>query len=421
MRSALPLPLLALLFLASACSGAGPEPAAQAPPPRVAEQREDPAPRTRTGRVRLAQTFVLPGRRPWEIQAALASLREAGATVVALRAFHLPGDRYHGMAEEGAPRTGVYFRSEGSPLVADLLPVFVAAAHEEGLEAWAWMTTLDSRWLLEAIPEATAWSADPLSGRITPARRLDPFHPSTTRALEKLYRDLGRTGVDGILFQDDLVMRHTEGFSERARQAWAEASGRSAEPALFYREVVPRADGRARVGRYTAAFEAWTAWRTQSLLDLAEGLVEQAREGADGPVAACLNVYYDELWTPEGARNWLARDLKASLARDFDRYVVMAYHRQIGEETGRAGSGLQEALATMAGRLAEAAGDPARMVVKLQTVDWGTGEAIPMEEIEAAARPWLDAAPFSVGLAPASPLRPVSFPGQRPASAESRK
>jgi len=402
--------LLALLAL-GACSVPAPEPedgtvpgpaVTAVPGPTAGEApvalEAVPAPR----RIRLAQVFVLGGRTPRDLGEEMAALRAAGADAVALRAFHLRGDRYHGGGPPGAPRHGTYFRSEGSPLVDGLLPAFVEAAHVEGLEAWGWMTTLGSRWLLEEIPEAAGWQADPLTGALSRTDRLDPFHPATAAALEALYRDLGRTGIDAILFQDDLVLRHREGFGPWAEEAYRRETGRACEPRLFYEEVRREADGRLRVGRYTEAYRRWSRWRAAKLLDLAERLSSVAAEGAGGPVAACLNVYYDELWTPDGALLWLARDLDAALEREFDRYVVMAYHRQIADETDRRGDALWEALGRMARSLAARDLAPERAVVKLQTVDWRTGERLPADELARAARPWLETAPFSIGLAPAA-------------------
>jgi hypothetical protein len=395
--------VLATLLALAACSAAPPEPGretdagpAAAPAPSAAPEAAGRSAR----RIRLAQVFVLGGRTPRALREEIASLKAAGADAVALRAFHLRGDRYHGGGRSGAPAEGTYYRSGNSPLVDDLLPAFVEAAHEEGLEAWAWMTTLGSRWLLDEVPEAAGWQADPLTGALSRTDRLDPTHPAAAAALQSLYRDLGRTGIDAVLFQDDLVLRHGEGFGPSAVEAYRSATGRACDPRLFYEDVRRDPDGRVRVGRYTEAYRLWSRWRAARLLDLAERLSEAAAQGADGPLATCLNVYYDEIWNPEGALLWLARDLDASLERDFDRYVVMAYHRQIADETGRSGKALWEALGRMARDLAGRDLEPGRAVVKLQAVDWTSGQRLSPDELARAARPWLETAPFSIGLAP---------------------
>lgn len=414
-------------FCLAACGGAPPgdradggaaaprgEAAAHASPPTM------PAPPPE--RIDLVQVFVLPGVRPWEVQDALARAREAGAEVVALRMFQLERDRPHAYLEwesAGRPPTGVWYPARGAPQLApDLAEVFIQAAHAEGLEAWAWMTTLASRWLIEEDPDLAGWSYDPITDALERTRRLDPFHPEVRSRLEGLWSDLGRAGFDGVLFQDDLVMRHTEGYGPHSARAWLREKGEALDPSGFYLEPRRTESGRLRVRGYSDGYREWAAWRTRHLLDLAQGLAEAFREAAPGAPEVALNVYYDELWTREGALMWLARDLDASLERSFDRYVVMAYHRQIGAELGREGAGLREALATMASRLAERPIDPARFIVKLQSVDWRTGEQIPTAELVEAAAPWLEAGPFSLGLAPWSTETDASFDTLRAAARE---
>jgi len=368
------LGLLALLFLAS-CR--------QAPPAEAIVA--DPLPAT-PERIRLAQLFVSKARNDDELREELRAIRGTGANVVVIRAFHLRGDSYHRLTPEGAPEVGVYFRSEGSPLVADVLPSFVKAAHAEGLHAWGWMTTRYCGWLLEGVPDGAEYRRVGHDLKRGPA--LDLFNPEAIQALEGLYRDLGASGVDGVLFQDDLVLRGGDGFGPHA----AEVLG----------------PGALALGELRAP--DWYPRRAAHLVHVGEGLAGAARTGAGREIAVAWNVYYDELWVPDKALEWLSRDVSLAGRARFDYLVVMAYHRQVARELQLGGDDLRSALATMARRLeAEVLDAPSRAVVKLQAVDWRTGEAIPLDELRWAAEPWLETAPFSLGIARIEALEGVRF------------
>ena len=198
----------------------------------------------RRGRIWLAQVFVSQARTERELLGELRAIRGTGASVVVIRAFHLRGDSYHRLAPEGAPPEGVYFRSEGSPLVADFLPGYVRAAHAEGLEVWGWMTTRKCRWLLDRVPDGAEHVRD--GDRLLPGPDLDLFHPDVLAALDRLYHDLGATGVDGILFQDDLALRMDEGFGPHAERELGLAGPEVGQEASWY---LQRAEWLIQVGK----------------------------------------------------------------------------------------------------------------------------------------------------------------------------
>ena len=71
------------------------------------------------------------------------------------------------------------------------------------------MTTRACDWLLEERPDLADLRYDSTLGKTLPTRRLNIFHPVVRRRLTEVFRDLARADIDGVLFQDDLVL--TEG------------------------------------------------------------------------------------------------------------------------------------------------------------------------------------------------------------------
>jgi hypothetical protein len=58
------------------------------------------------------------------------------------------------------------------------------------------------------------------------------------KRLEGLFRDLGRYPIDGILFQDDLILYHNEDFGTEANQSFLKEFGYLPRPDLFLHRPV---------------------------------------------------------------------------------------------------------------------------------------------------------------------------------------
>ena len=108
-----------------------------------------------------------------------------------------------------------------------------------------------------------------------PVDKLDPFDPKVERVLKDLWRSLARAGVDGVLLQDDLMMRQLEGFSDDARKAWKRRTGRALVPEEL---VTVTGEGKAARVKYEEPFWDFAAMKRDRLLDLAEALQAAARE-----------------------------------------------------------------------------------------------------------------------------------------------
>jgi len=334
--------------------------------------------------LRVAQVLLFRGTTPAEIEANLARLKDAGVTTVFVRVFQNRGDRplFYG----GRPTTavGVYFPTTGAPVVADGLAVVSAACRRLGLSVYAWMTTRASDWLLEERPELADLRYDSATDKMLPAARLNIFHPLVRQRLSAVFRDLARADIDGVLFQDDLVLKAGEGFSPEAIAAYLKESGTAVSPALLFER--PLDAGAAAIFSadfYRESFWPWVAWKNRALLDLAQELMAAAREVRPG-LRFALNMYYETVLNPRMALAWYAQDLGVARSRPFDYFSLMSYHRQIGRELSYTPDDAIAAVGVLSRQAAAAAGNPARVIVKVQSLDWETHALIPAEEFDRA-------------------------------------
>lgn len=294
----------------------------------------------------------------------------------------------------------------------DILSLALKAARSEGLRLFAWMSTLHADWALRESPDMAGYRFSLRARRLERNGRLDPFNPGARRYLRGVFRDLARYPLDGILVQDDLILRHTEGYGPHAARLYRDAFGAPLEPQAMYRGIHPDAEGIFRVARYTDDFWRWTLWRSRELLLLAEELIGTFK--ALNPKAKIsLNIFYEAVLDPRNALAWMAFDLESASGLPVDYFALMAYHRQISRELAIPLEKSLGLLRQMASSGALGAGGRERVLLKVQTLDWATGEEVPPEELERAIRAALSGGALNLALVArlASPLSPALVRG----------
>ncbi len=334
-----------------------------------------------------------------EVNDRLADFKKAGVMAVIVRVFHNKGDRAYGFIEPDS-ETGVYFRTDHAPVVADVLGPFCEMAHAHGIKVIAWMTSRYANYGKEDATALRCMSWDFGKKGPVPQKGHSPLLPEAQEAIISIYSDLARYPIDGVLIQDDLILKHTEGMNPRARRLYEKVSGRKADPDLFYKKVRKSGD-RYYVGEYTDEFMKWARWKNSTLLLLAER-IRKAVHQKRPHVPVGLNIYYETATRPEKGLTWFSQDMEATMRSDLDFYALMLYHRQMRRELSLSRESVFDLIDTAVDKLAGKADRSQRIWVKLQTVDWFTGARVPEAELVSLSRRVCDS---NVGLVlmPASP------------------
>ncbi|MBN1883793.1 MAG: hypothetical protein JW885_16645 [Deltaproteobacteria bacterium] len=299
----------------------------------------------------------------------MAAVKDLGCNTVIVRVFHNKGDRFYPFAE---PRcdAGVYFATEHAPVVDDVLGTMIAAAKANDLSLFAWMTT---RYAVEGNDAYGLLEYDFKTKTLVPAFGVNLFSDLEVERLVGLYRDLAAYSIDGVLFQDDLVLKHAEGMGEDAEKLY----GKEIEPETFY--VDPYLNGAGTkyyVHGYTDAFYDWAAFKSRRLGDVVKNIIDGVKK--DRPeMLFCVNLSYEAVLRPDLALTWLSQDLGEFERAGADYFFIMAYQRQMMAEKGL---GDLSELGPEYRELCESgvfmAGDPKRLVIKPQLIDWQTGRAV---------------------------------------------
>ncbi len=340
--------------------------------------------------LRAVQVMFFEGRTLAEVEGEIKVLKASGVDTIILRVFHNRGDRYYPVAGRRA-ESGVYFSTSASPVVDDLLAAVLDAAHRNGMKVFAWMTTRYADYGAEGLFPCASYDISAREyGR---CKGLDLFSDEAVERLEKIYSDLAGYEVDGVLFQDDLVLRHNEGFGEAAAAAFVRDTGFGLDPESFY---VRTPSGQVH---YTRLFWKWSSWKNRRLVSVAERLMHVVKRKRPEAMFA-INLMYESVTNPPYALAWLSQDMKEALKADFDYYSIMAYHRQMGQELGKDGGEVREMIARMVADAAVTIGEPRRVLMKVQTIDWETGQPLDDGEVAGLIREIKGVRDVSVAVVP---------------------
>jgi biofilm PGA synthesis lipoprotein PgaB len=323
--------------------------------------------------LRAVQVSVFEGKNYKEVAEEFDALKVSGVNAVIVRVFHNKGDRFYRFVTPHSDE-GVYFSTQYVPVVADMLGRVIEIAHERDIKIFAWMTTRYANYGMGERYDIACKGYDVLSGSIVRCKGLDLFSEDAIRHLEGLYGDLADYDIDGILFQDDLILKHTEGFGEHAETLYRKDNGYALDPKeIFFRDE----EGAIR---YTPEFWKWVAWKNKRLLEVAQRLKTVIKEKRPGTKIA-LNLMYETVSDPKNALAWFSQNLIKATKGDFDYYAVMAYHRQMSEELEQDITQIKFMIEEMTSNAVNIVGDPQKVLIKLQTVDWKTSMPISSEEI----------------------------------------
>lgn len=257
---------------------------------------------------------------------------------------------------------GLYFTNSSFKLVRPLLDDWAPRFGRGEVGFWAWMGARYFTWLKDSRYLDLEWQ----DGRRRIIPKLDLFNPDAERIIVSLFINLAQKPVQGILIQDDLAVRRSEGFSNWGKAYFTRVSGLPAEERLMARD--DNESGRA-----------WISCKCERVAQVLEKIIV-ACKSLRPQMKIGMNVHYETPLSPEWARSWYAHDLQALTASSLDYFYLMAYQRQIRSELGLSEADNRAYFARMTAAALKCFGS--RLVVKMQVRDWQTGEAIPLAELK---------------------------------------
>ncbi len=251
------------------------------------------------------------------------NLKNLGYNCIILRVFHNRGDRFHHLAQKSGRKLkpeGVYFTTSQVPVIADILTPVCDCAHRCNLKIYAWMNTLKADYSHKLKHKVLTYNQK--TGQIEPEKNLlDPDDPENINFLEHLFADLATHPIDGILLQDDLMLRHNQGFKLLNHKPFP-------LPAKIY-ELNPQ--NPTRIESYKPDFKQWRRQQALLLRSLANRIFAAARRLKPQLICA-QNIHYEILYNPAWGRDWFAWTKTALAGSTADYLMIMSYQERVRKE-----------------------------------------------------------------------------------------
>ncbi|MEX0999436.1 MAG: poly-beta-1,6-N-acetyl-D-glucosamine N-deacetylase PgaB [Thermodesulfobacteriota bacterium] len=325
--------------------------------------------------IRAAQVFHSNANNYAEFEREVIRMKHLGVNIMIFRVFGNKGDRIYKFANPNS-NIGVYFKTTHSPVIDDVLRKVTKIAHKHGIKVFAWMTTRHAIYDGEEDVWDSEYSLSQMDYKTLP--KLDLFNDQAVWQLEQLYADLAKYPIDGVLIQDDFVMRHMEGFGTEARVQYLSQYNKLLDAKNMYTELELKDNGRVKRIVYSDEFWQFQGWKNAQLILVADELIKTLKE-ANPRLEVALNVSYELFHKPKNALAWFAHD--KILAKKFNYVAVMAYQDQMMKELGVSLDEAGDLIKENTDKAIDAMGSPERVIMKIQTIDWNTSKELSLKQI----------------------------------------
>ena len=325
--------------------------------------------------IRAAQVFHSNANNYREFEREVIRMKHLGVNIMIFRVFGNKGDRIYKFANPNSD-IGVYFKTTHSPVIDDVLGKVTKIAHKHGIKVFAWMTTRHAIYGGEEDVWDSEYSFSQMDYKTLP--KLDLFNDQAVWRLQQLYADLAKYPIDGVLIQDDFVMRHMEGFGTEARVQYLSQYNKLLDAKNMYTELELKDNGRVKRIVYSDEFWQFQGWKNAQLILVADELIKALKE-TNPRLEVALNVSYELFHKPKNALAWFAHD--KILAKKFNYVAVMAYQDQMMKELGVSLDEAGDLIKENTDKAIEAMGSPERVIMKIQTIDWDTSKELSLKQI----------------------------------------
>ena len=308
-----------------------------------------------------AQLFVLDAAYKNDLNRFFMEIKKQGADTVYLRVFHNAQDRVHLGLANPCPGGGVYFESNNACVVANLLGNAVAAGHANGVKVHAWMATRSLSFLKGDAMLSRSFSPN---GGTVAGYGANIFNPTVRKTIKNLFLELAASGADGILVQDDFIIKYNEGADATACAAFIKETGIACTADTFF-AITKDKNGNSVFGKRTDAYQKWIKWKSEKLRDFLYEIRSEARL-INPRLKWAVNIYYETPVFPDKGLAWYAQDMNMLRSAGVDYFAIMMYQEQIMKEMRLTKGKFLDFAETLAKSSISAGETPSGAVFKIQ-------------------------------------------------------
>lgn len=345
-------------------------------------------------RIKGAQVFVLDKAYKDNLDAFFLEAKNKGVNTVFFRVFHNSKDRSH-LDIPLKCESGVYFDTQAACVVNNLLPEAVKSAKKHDIKIFAWMATRSLSFLKDKENLSLAFNAD---GGETAGYGANIFKKEVRDTILQLFKDLAKNDIDGVLFQDDFIIKYNEGADEYAKKLFEDASGIKAERDTFFGKVKEYKSKKV-FSEFKPEFYIWADWKSAYLAEFFKELKEQMKT-VSPKILFAANVYYETPVDEKAALSWYSQKLPSLLEAGADYLAVMGYYEQIKEEQNLDRAAAAQFIGKIAENAVKTAKDEKKVIMKLQSRSFTSGKALDYEDFKLVCRYIKPAGDVSIAAVP---------------------
>lgn len=308
-----------------------------------------------------AQVFVLNEKYKNNIDAFFKEAKAKGINTVFFRVFHNSRDRSH-LGLKVKCESGVYYETTHACTVNNLLGEVVKSAHDNDIKLFAWMATRSLSFLKTDEFMSMSLSA---TGVQEKGYGANIFKKEVRDTLLGLFEDLAKYDIDGILFQDDFIIKYTEGSDKYAAYLFQQETGIEVKSENFFKGTKTY-NGRKIFSEYTDEFYTWAEWKSSQLALLFKELKERAKTH-NPKIKFAANIYYETPIDEKAGVAWYSQKMSVLKESGADYFAVMGYFEQISDEKKYDRVMTAEYIGNIAEQAVKQAGSEKAVIMKLQS------------------------------------------------------
>lgn len=240
------------------------------------------------------------------------TLKQKGVNTVFIRVFQNKGDRYH-YNVTSLCESGVYFKTDQACMIYDILPEFIKYGKKYHIKIFAWMGTRKLSFLVDKFGVADTFRLNENEKR--KGYGVDIFNPVVFKKLRKIFIDLAKYEIDGILLQDDFILRIDESSSFYTTKNFLTDYDIYVDNSYNIKDLP----------------EDFFEWKTKALSDIIN-YIKWDMKKINPKIKFAVNIYYETLFSSKKGKRWYGQSIENYHKKGFTYFASMLYSEQIKSE-----------------------------------------------------------------------------------------
>ena len=310
-----------------------------------------------------------------ELEKEFVKIKKNGFNTIIFRVFHNKGDRFYPFIKRKND-CGVYFKTRYLPCVNNCLGKICSLAHQHNLKLIAWMQTryLDCK---NFSANRKVFKFDFKGNKFKVSRGLSFFNKKNFNFILKVYLDLLKYPIDGILLQDDLKILIDEDFNPEAIKIFYKKTKIKLSENNVKKILYGSTNSRKHV-KPTKYFFIWQNIKSAQIKKFLDFLTFNLK--TKKKIKIFMNVSYEFLINSHLSKKWYGYDYETLKNTLIDKFVVMMYQEQIKKElkiSDKQYYKLASAIIKTGNKL-----NKKRFIFKIQSYNWYIDKRIKKRVIE---------------------------------------